>query len=365
MPHEELIQLLIAKASEKGIVEDFSPISEKNIASCEKEMGVKLPELLKLVYSKVANGGIGPGESMLPFIGDEETVVALYDAWINSEEVWENFDNEKADVTMEWIPGVIPLCYWGGSVYTLLDCTVPGGMVVQCDLEIGNGNFKKEWQSNEEGVFQRPGTPLEEWLRAWLDDSKQGQFIPGEKLEENAPARAADQLDGESDSLYMARTAAQSGNANAMYEYCCALWKLGEKEKGEYWFAQALEHGSTRAQDVRISTLMFGTGCFNDWDKAYELNENEKRSHTFYITDSNFEEWKKKNPAFWPSAVFWWQKRAADGDAEAAFSLGLTQENGYGIPVDVDAAMNAFRHAAELGHAGAQKKLKKQPARKR
>jgi TPR repeat protein len=45
-----------------------------------------------------------------------------------------------------------------------------------------------------------------------------------------------------------------------------------------------------------------------------------------------------------------WQARAAQGEAEAQFQLGLLYDNAEGVPRDPVAAANWYRFAADQGH---------------
>lgn len=51
------------------------------------------------------------------------------------------------------------------------------------------------------------------------------------------------------------------------------------------------------------------------------------------------------------------QAKAASGDAEAQFNLGVIYDNGEGVPRDYKAAREWFRKAAEQGNAMAQNSL--------
>ncbi|MBX9721005.1 MAG: SMI1/KNR4 family protein [Candidatus Obscuribacterales bacterium] len=233
MNNDELLKAVIEKAKADGIAAKYPPLSEEAVSRCEEQMNLKLPEMLKFVYVHVANGGVGPGEAMLPLIGDDdETVLNLYLGWINSDEVEEDFEDEEGDEKWEWIPGVIPLCYWGCSDYSVLDCTSNASQVVQADLGMGTVDFKKEWKSNEWEVFDRPGVPFEEWLSAWLDESKKWDYIPGGKPEEDSQ-KAPDQEEDESNYRYETRKKAEAGDADAMWEYAFHLSNYGEKKKSE------------------------------------------------------------------------------------------------------------------------------------
>jgi hypothetical protein len=172
MTTDELLKLLKDKADEDDIPEDFPPLTEDQVAQYEQEMGVKLPELLKLIYTKVANGGIGADCMLIPLYEEdsEESVHHMYLNWMKQQPVIEDFDDEDGDIIPEWIPGVIPLADMGCAMYALLDCNVEGGVVVNCDFDLGPVNFKQEWESSEEGFFDRPGVPFVEWITNWAAD---------------------------------------------------------------------------------------------------------------------------------------------------------------------------------------------------
>ena len=48
-------------------------------------------------------------------------------------------------------------------------------------------------------------------------------------------------------------------------------------------------------------------------------------------------------------AVAIWQRRAGEGQADAAYNLGLIHHYGDGVPLDYAAAMRWYRVAAEAG----------------
>ena len=62
MTKEELLLAFKKKAYAEGISEVFPPLTEKQVMRCEKELGIQLPEFVKFIYTRVANGGIGPSE---------------------------------------------------------------------------------------------------------------------------------------------------------------------------------------------------------------------------------------------------------------------------------------------------------------
>jgi hypothetical protein len=172
MTTDELLKLLKEKADEDDIPEKFPPLTEAQVAQYEREMNVKLPELLKLIYSKVANGGIDLDGFMIPFYekDSKENVHTRYLNWMKPQPVIEDFDDEDGDITPEWIPGVIPLVDQGCAMYVLLDCNVEGGQVVTCDFDLGPINFKQEWESGGDEFFDRPGMPFAEWVASKFEE---------------------------------------------------------------------------------------------------------------------------------------------------------------------------------------------------
>lgn len=55
--------------------------------------------------------------------------------------------------------------------------------------------------------------------------------------------------------------------------------------------------------------------------------------------------------------LVWLEQLAAKGDAEAWYRIGIIKEQGIGIPPDTAGAIEAYRQAAEAGHAEAQFRL--------
>lgn len=51
------------------------PVTEQALAQAESEIGFPLPPLLRALYTRVADGGYGPGRGFLTFAGDEWSLV--------------------------------------------------------------------------------------------------------------------------------------------------------------------------------------------------------------------------------------------------------------------------------------------------
>lgn len=367
MTGEELLRRLKAKAVEEGISEEFPPIGSKVLEQCEKKMGVTLPDLVKLVYTQVANGGIGPGEALMGLKGGllddlDNDIMTTYNALIaGSSEVWEDFDDEEGDVRPEWIPGLLPVCWWGCGEYTFLDCNAAGGRMVYADLSGLKVNYKEEWESNENELFKKPGVTFEEWIASWLDQELQWEHVPGgkpvdlDRPPDLQPPRQPDQLEGESHQGYALRKAAESGNAQAQFEY--GDW-LG-LHKGYEWLAKAAQ------QDHPTSCLRlayaYRDGLLGEvnWDRAWEFAEKARPHYTvsFYLgTDIPNGLQTQPRPdqeypcQWWQQATAWWQKRMQT-DADAAYSFALAHDKGYAPGASPELAASGYQRAAELGHA--------------
>jgi TPR repeat protein len=377
MTTEELLRRLKAKAVEEGISEEFPPLSLKVVQQCEKQMGVTLPELLRLLYTQVANGGIGPGEALMGLKGgllddlDHDASMTYNALMSGSGEVWEDFGDEEGDVRLEWIPGVLPVCWWGCGEYTLLDCNAPGGRMVYADLSGVKVNYKEEWENNEIDLFEKPGVAFEDWIASWLDKERQWEYVPGGKPPAVAerppePARQPDQLEGESHQEYALRKAAQSGDANAQFEYGAWLCnQSGLNRNGQEWLEKAAQQDHPTAC-LRLA-YAYRDGHFGefDWDKAAAFADKARPHYrfSFYLgTDDKDGLQAKPRPdqeyprQWWQQATAWWQKRVQD-DVNAAYSFALAHDLGYAPGANPESAASGYKRAAELGHVLAQSRF--------
>jgi len=58
-----------------------------------------------------------------------------------------------------------------------------------------------------------------------------------------------------------------------------------------------------------------------------------------------------------PAAVVWYEELAAKGDVDAKFNLGMMNETGWSVPVNLPDAVHWYRDAAKSGHAESQLRL--------
>jgi SMI1 / KNR4 family (SUKH-1) len=122
----------------------YAPATTAALANAERDLGLALPPLLRALYSKIANGGFGPGYGML---GIEEgytlngkTIVVLYHEFRSYGEPY------------TWPEGLLPLWEWGCAVWSCLDARSPAGTIVTHD----------DVDGATETVFT-----LRSWLGAW------------------------------------------------------------------------------------------------------------------------------------------------------------------------------------------------------
>lgn len=137
----------------------FEPASSTAIAAAEKSLDFALPVLLRRLLCEVGNGGFGPGHGLLGVAGgatDEHgsSLVDLYDGLSATH---------PDDPGWRWPQQLVPICPWGDSTYSCVDCSVPEAQLVTYDA---NGYRP----GSDLGHFlTRQDESLESWLRAWTE----------------------------------------------------------------------------------------------------------------------------------------------------------------------------------------------------
>lgn len=110
------------------------------LAAAERELGFALPELLRWLYSEVANGGFGPGAGLLGVRGghtdmDGRTISGSY----------------LALRLHSWPQGVLPLCELGAGARSCVDRRDPNNSILTVDA----------------AGMTRTSHTLFSWLYAW------------------------------------------------------------------------------------------------------------------------------------------------------------------------------------------------------
>lgn len=93
----------------------FQPVSDDELAAEEARLGFRLPLILKRLYTRIGNGGFGPGWGLLclrqisPKV--DQTIATLY------HQLRTATDEPDAD----WPAGVVPFAEWGDFIFSCVD----------------------------------------------------------------------------------------------------------------------------------------------------------------------------------------------------------------------------------------------------
>ena len=123
---------------------------------------------------------------------------------------------------------------------------------------------------------------------------------------------------------YQVVEAAQEGNANMQYQLASYLYvgdetKEPNKEQGFRWMQAAAENGSIKAQ--KVLGLLYTNGQHTPWPEQ-DLTE----------------------------AVYWYERAARAGDAEAMYWMYCCYNKGVGVPYDGEQAKYWLRQAVNHGY---------------
>lgn len=137
----------------------FEPANVEAIAEAEKSLDFALPQLLKRVLLEIGNGGFGPGHGLLGVRGgatDEHgnSLVDLYDGLSATHE---------DDPGWRWPQQLVPICPWGDSTYSCVDCSSQEGQVVTFDAN----DYRPGVDLAR--LLEPQGMTLDAWLGAWAE----------------------------------------------------------------------------------------------------------------------------------------------------------------------------------------------------
>lgn len=140
------------------VKEYIKPVSLEEIETAEEQLGFRLPTLLRDLYLYVDNGGFGPGSGVLGLSNgwtDDLGNTAL-SSYLDSRSYRQEQEEDGDPIEDQWREGLLPICYWGCTVYSMLDCTSEDGPVWTWDA----GKIDSKPEANS----------LREWLEYWLGD---------------------------------------------------------------------------------------------------------------------------------------------------------------------------------------------------
>jgi hypothetical protein len=135
------------------------PVSPAQVARAEAQLGFALPSLLRDIYTDVANGGFGPGYGLFTIpIG---TAAERSRGEQNIVDVYRSFRRRRTRHA-PWPNTFLPICYWGASFYSYLDCARPDAPVMALDaMSRGEG----PWGS----AVALHAASFEGWMLRWVD----------------------------------------------------------------------------------------------------------------------------------------------------------------------------------------------------
>lgn len=141
-----------------GVYENaFPPITAEDVRGAEANLGFDLPPLLRDIYIGVGNGGVGPGYGLIgidcgrPFHpGISSDLVGLYRSF-----------RRRPSRDEPWAAGLLPICHWGCSYFSYIDCALPAAPVMALDEDShGHG----PWGC----AFSLHAASFEEWMERWI-----------------------------------------------------------------------------------------------------------------------------------------------------------------------------------------------------
>lgn len=163
------------------------PVTPRQIAKAEAQLGFRLPALLRDIYLKVANGGFGPGTGLFG-LASSTHAANEFRAWTLAG-IYTSFRYRSHRV--RWDEKLLPICTWGCTYFSYLDCALPQAPVMLLDE---NSHGHGPWDC----ALALQGKSFEEWMRRWLDGEDlwesvglygEPKFAFEEEAEDHAPVR--------------------------------------------------------------------------------------------------------------------------------------------------------------------------------
>lgn len=131
-------------------------ITVAQLRKSERHLGFALPDLLNEIYTKVGNGGFGPGYGLLGVFGG-----AADDLGRTAIDVYSDCREFAPDT---WPEKFLPVCHEGCNHYICIDCRWKSAPVYAFDT---TAHFvdKMSWAEST----RRTADSLREWLSDWAN----------------------------------------------------------------------------------------------------------------------------------------------------------------------------------------------------
>ncbi len=130
------------------------PVPEQAVAQAEHELGFPLPPLLRALYTRVADGGYGPGHGFLHFAGGEWSLVG--------RARWTCSASAGGGPESWWPPRLVEVVSWGCRYTSCVDCSRPS-----CPVVFYDPDRDVEGATRADYLYPEADS-LEGWLWAWL-----------------------------------------------------------------------------------------------------------------------------------------------------------------------------------------------------
>ena len=176
---DELISRIAKRAKTTGMatssVEDkvtFPPISGTAFDEEERRLGIRLPVLIKRLYTEVGNGGFGPGEGLLslrPLSAADHPISYFHG----------KFRAARNRVDAEWPSTIVPFCHWGDLILSCMDMSaeLADPPVIRFEPNMSKLDTLDFLQGRR---FRGTGMiPEKETLSGWLEDWLEGREMLG------------------------------------------------------------------------------------------------------------------------------------------------------------------------------------------
>ncbi|HEX6711758.1 MAG TPA: SMI1/KNR4 family protein [Thermoleophilaceae bacterium] len=132
------------------------PVTASALEDAEARLGFRLPPPVRQLYSKVANGGFGPGYGLIGLIDGVRS-----DLKRDAVEEYLAFRRpDPEDPGYEWPERILPICHWGCAIYSCVDCGDEDAAIIRFDPNVVDA----DWSI----AFAPEGHTLSSWLEAWL-----------------------------------------------------------------------------------------------------------------------------------------------------------------------------------------------------
>jgi hypothetical protein len=149
----------------------FLTATAKEIQVAEQEIGFEFPDLLRTIYSQVANGGFGPEYGIVGIKwGASLDGVTLESGYRKMEKL------ERRHNVWQWPKRLLPLANYGCGMWSCVDCDLPSLPMIlwdpnNLDSNLDGADARLNWGS----TFWDQGLSLRGWLEGWLAGRPQSE----------------------------------------------------------------------------------------------------------------------------------------------------------------------------------------------